>query len=185
MIRLPRTIQLDRSDNVIFAPAAQPGEWAVSGTFLFAGLDPEALSRKERIALRSGFLGTRTFGWSTLVSVTLVRPQDRDDMVAQLAQQLVERLGAPDLATAQPAAQEEVALAEDLCRGHAEGTLIGLHRTHGADGIREQFRTLKPRDTTAFSARHLGGHDRAFHIVETDEEENVDLAALFSEKSGS
>ncbi len=62
MIRLPRTIRLDRSDTVIFAPAAEPGEWAVPGTFLFAGRDAASLDRKERIAFRSGFLGVAGFG---------------------------------------------------------------------------------------------------------------------------
>jgi hypothetical protein len=40
MTRLPRTIQLDPSDKVIFSHAAQPGEWAVVGSFLFWGRDP-------------------------------------------------------------------------------------------------------------------------------------------------
>ena len=184
MIRLPRTIRLDRSDAVIFAPAAEPGEWAVPGTFLFAGRDAESLDRKERIAFRSGFLGIAGFGWSTLVTVTFARAEDRAEMVEGLARQLVARLGAPDLAAAMPAAEEEVALAEDLCRGHAEGTLIALHREAAGDGIRERFRTLKPRADTAFGAGHLGGHDKAFHFVETDEEEDgVDLRSL-SEGSG-
>lgn len=181
MIRLPRTIRLDRSDAVIFAPAAEPGEWAVSGTFMFAGRDPESLTRKEQIAFRSGFLGTASFGWSTLVTVTLARPQDQDDAVAALAQHLVDQLGAPSLAAARPAAEEELALAQDICRGHAEGTLIALHRTAAADGVREQFRTLKPRDSTAFSAGYLGGHDKAFHIVETDEDDLVDLASFVAQ----
>ena len=187
MIRLPRTIQLDRSDAVVFAPAATPGEWAVTGTFLFAGRDPENLTRKEQIAFRSGFLGVASFGWSTLVTVTLVRPQDRDDAVNMLARQLVEKLGAPDLATALLAAEEELALAQDLCRGHSEGTLIGLHRTLDDVGIREQFRTLKPRDTTAFSAAYLGGHDKAFHMIETDDDdgEAFDLTALVTQKDTS
>lgn len=182
MIRLPRTIQLDRSDEVIFAPGATPGEWAVPGTFLFAGRDPERLDRKEQIAFRSGFLGAASFGWSTLVTVTLARPQDRDDAVATLAQQLVEKLGAPNLAAAMPAAEEEVSLAEDLCLGHSEGTLIALRRSADANGIREQFRTLKPRDTTAFSASYLGGHDKAFHMVETDEDDTFDLADFVEDR---
>lgn len=184
MIHLPRTIRLDRSDEVVFDPAAIPGEWAVPGTFMFAGRDPETLTRKEQIAFRSGFLGATSFGWSTLVTVTLVRPQDRDEAVTTLAQQLVDRLGAPDLATALPAAEEELTLAQDLCRGHSEGTLIALHRTVTEDGIHEQFRTLKPRDSTAFSAAYLGGHDKAFHMVETDEDEGAtfDLASLMEQK---
>lgn len=176
MIRLPRTIQLDRSDNVIFAPAAAPGEWAVPGTFMFAGRDPDSLSRKEQIAFRSGFLGAESFGWSTLVTVTFAGPQDRDALVETLARQFMEKLGAPDMSTAIPAAEEEVSMAQDLCRGHSEGTLIALHRTNSDAGIREQFRTLKPRDTTAFSASYLGGHDKAFHMVETDEDDAFDLA---------
>lgn len=185
MIRLPRTIQLDRSDEVIFAPAASPGEWAVPGTFLFMGRDPDSLSRKEQIAFRSGFLGAASFGWSTLVTVTFARPEDRDEAVEILAHQLIVQLGALDLATAMPAAQEEVGLAEDLCRGHSEGTLIALHRSADASGIREQFRTLKPRENTAFAASYLGGHDKAFHMVETDEDETFDLAAFAAEKGSS
>ena len=184
MIKLPRTIRLDRSDAVIFTPAAEPGEWAVPGTFIFAGRDAEGLSRKEQIALRSGFLGIASFGWSTLVTVTLVRPQDRAEAVAVLAEQLVTQLGAPSLEIAQAAAEEEIALAEDLCRGHAEGTLIALHRTAEEGGLRERFRTLKPRDETAFGAGYLGGHDRAFHFMETEEEdEGFDLSALAQEEA--
>ena len=183
MTFLPRTIRLDPSDKVIFAPAAEPGEWAVPGTFLFAGRDPDALDRKERIAFRSGFLGSDSFGFSTLVTVTPCRPEERAAAVDRLARQFVDRLGAPDVATALPAAAEEVALAEDLCRGHAEGTLIALARSAEGGAIRERFRTLKPRDDTAFSAGYLRGHDRAFFIVESDEEDaapehHIDLAAF-------
>ena len=189
MIRLPRTIRLDRSDEVVFAQAATPGEWAVPGTFLFAGRDPDTLGRKEQIAFRSGLLGVESFGWSTLVTVTFVRPSDRDEAVEMLARQLIDKLGAPDMDAARPAAEEEMTLAEDLCRGHAEGTLIALHRTQADGGIREQFRTLKPRDTTAFSAGYLSGHDKAFHVVETDEDdeeaEHFDLASFMEEKSTS
>jgi hypothetical protein len=182
-MRLPRVIRLDGSDAVVFAPAAAPGEWAVPGTFLFAGRDPDSLGRKERIAFRSGFLGVDSFGHATLAAVTQATAEERAAAVARLAAQFVARLGAPDLAAAMPAAEEEVAFAEDICRGHAVNTLIALHRAHEAGGaIRERFRSLKPRDETAFSADHLRGHDRAFHLVETDEGDDdghaVDLIAL-------
>ncbi len=183
MIRLPRAIRLDASDTVVFAHAAEPGEWVVPGAFLFAGRDPDSLSRKERIAFRSGFLGVEGFGHSTLAVVSEAGAAERAAMTEALAAQLVARLGAPDLATARPAAAEEVALAEDICRSHAPNTLIALHREHLGDGsIRERFRSLKPRDETVFSATRLRGHDRAFHVVETDEhdelEHRVDLIGL-------
>lgn len=181
MTRLPRTIRLDASDTVVFAPAAAPGEWAVPGTFLFAGRPEGSLDRKARIAFRSGFLGVASFGFSTLVVVSEASATERTAMVDALARQFVAHLGAPDPATATPAAREEVALAEDLCRGHAVGTLIALHRTRDGKAIREQFRTLRPRDQTLFASTDLRGHDRAFHIVETDDEDDahgVDLRDL-------
>lgn len=180
MIRLPRTIRLDASDTVVFANAAEPGEWAVAGTFLFAGRDPDSLSRKEQIAFRTGFLGIDSFGHSTLVVVSEASGEERAQALEALAGQLVARLGAPGLAAARPAAEEELALAEDLCRGHGVGTLVALYRSREGEAIREQFRTLKPRDETAFSAGHLRGHDRAFSLVETEDEDeaHVRLADL-------
>ncbi len=179
MTRLPRTIRLDPSDTVVFAPAAEPGEWAVPGTFLFWGRAPDSLSRKEAIAFRSGFLGVDSFGHSTLVAVQEARSEERDALVMALARQLVARLGAPSMDVALPAAAEEIALAESLCRDHPLNTLIALHRRHEDGAIREQFRTLRPRDETAFSASHLQGHDRAFQFFEEDEvADTVDLMQL-------
>src|SRR4051812_24743668 len=57
MLKLPRTIRLDPSDTFVFAEAAEPGEWAVSGAFVFWNRDPATLDQKQRVALRSGFLG--------------------------------------------------------------------------------------------------------------------------------
>ncbi|MFN3936775.1 MAG: DUF6505 family protein [Gemmobacter sp.] len=177
MTRLPRTIRLDASDTVVFARAAEPGEWAVPGTFLFAGREPTSLTRKEAIAFRGGFLGVETFGHSTLVTVVEATAADRAAMIEALARGLVAHLGAPDLATALPAAAEEVAEAERLVAGHPAGRLIALHRTAEAGGaIRERFRSLRPRDETVFAGTLLRGHDRAFHIVE--ETEDIDIRHL-------
>lgn len=178
MTRLPRTIRLDPSDKVVFAHAAEPGEWAVPGTFLFWGRTAESLSRKEAIAFRSGFLGVDSFGHSTLVAVQEARPDERAAVVERLAEQLVAHLGAPSLDVARPAAEEEVAMAESLCRDHDLNTLLALHRKHEDGAIREQFRSLRPRDETAFSASHLQGHDRAFQFFEEEAEDHVDLFDL-------
>ena len=187
MTRLLRTIRLDQSDTVVFEQAAEPGEWAVPGTFVFAGRPPDTLTRKEQIAFRSGFLGVTSFGWSTLAVVTQTHGDDCDQAVTALAHQLVQHLGAPDLDAALPAAREEIALAADLCRGHDEGTLIALHRRADETGaMREQFRSLKPREETAFSAGYLQGHDKAFHFVETEDDDpgpQIDLTA-FGQREG-
>ena len=82
-VRLPRTIRLDPSDTFVFEPAAQPGEWAVSGASLLSGEDLASLTPKQRAALRSGFLGIASFGWSTLVVVSEASDTERADAVAQ------------------------------------------------------------------------------------------------------
>lgn len=185
MILLPRCIQLDPSDKVIFAQPATPGEWAVVGTFSFWGRDLDGLSRKEAIAFRSGFLGVESFGHSTLVAVQQARAEERADLVEHLAAQLVAHLGAPSLDAARPAAEEEVALAQSLCAEHAVNTLVALHRRVQDGAIHEQFRTLKPRDETAFSGTHLQGHDRAFQFFEEDTDTESDHGVDLFELRGS
>ena len=54
-MKLLRTIRLDPSDTFVFERAAEPGEWAVSGAFMFWDDDPAALDGKARAAFRGGF----------------------------------------------------------------------------------------------------------------------------------
>lgn len=174
-LKLPRTIRLDPSDTFVFRRSAEPGEWAVTGSFLFDAGAVEALDAKARTAFRSGFLGIASFGWSTLAVVTEASAQEREDAVAQLAARLVEHLGAPDLKVARTAAEEEIAFAASLC-DHPAQTLLALHRTLEDGAIRERFRTLRPRAD--------GPKDgfRAFEFLEVEGEEEmvetVDLLAL-------
>jgi hypothetical protein len=179
MLKLPRTIRLDPSDTFVFERAAEPGEWAVSGAFVFWNRDPATLGQKQRVALRSGFLGIDSLGWSTLAVVTEATEADRQAAVERLAGQLLDKFGAPDLAVARGAAEEEVAFAASLC-DHASGTLLAVQRSIENGEIRERFRTLKPREA-AGDADRLHAHARAFtfHEVEGDEPaEEVDLLGL-------
>ena len=178
MPKLPRTLRLDASDTFVFERAAEPGEWAVTGSFLFWDQDVTALAGKERAAFRAGFVGVASLGFSTLVAVAEASEAEREAAVETLAAHLVKDFGAPDRAAARAAAQEEVAFAASLC-GHPVNTVIALHRTLEGGEIREQFRTLRPRDATPGGDR-LHAHARAFEVVETDEEpaETVDLVRL-------
>ena len=146
-LKLPRAIRLDPSDTFVFRRAAEPGEWLVTGSFLFDHADLAGLDAKARTAFRSGFLGVASFGWSTLAVVTEATEAEREAAIAQLAGQLIEKLGAPDLATARAAAAEEIAFAASLC-DHPAQTLLALHRTQQDGEIRERFRTLTPRDAS-------------------------------------
>lgn len=163
-LKLPRAIRLDPSDTFVFRRAAEPGEWLVTGSFLFDRADPSALDPKGKAAFRSGFLGVASFGWSTLAVVTEATQAERDTAIAQLAEHLVQKLGAPDLATARAAAMEEIGFAASLC-DHPSQTLLALHRTWEDGEIRERFRTLTPRDASqsegfrAFEFLEVAGED--------------------------
>jgi hypothetical protein len=172
-VKLLKTIRLDPSDTFVFERAAEPGEWAVSGAFLFADADANALSGKSLAAFRSGFMGLGTFGWSTLVQIVEASETDRGALVDMLAQQFLARLGAPDLAAARAAAEEEVAFAASLC-DHPADTLVAVHRRFEDGAIREAFRTLHPR------GERKPMRAFAFLDVEGEQEpgETVDLASL-------
>ena len=180
MLKLPRTIRLDPSDTFVFERAAEPGEWAVSGAFVFWNQDPTTLAQKQRVALRSGFLGIESLGWSTLAIVTEATEAERQAVVTRLAEQLLAKFGAPDPASARGAAEEEVAFAASLC-DHPVQTLLAVQRSIEDGEIRERFRTLKPREAASDRDR-LHAHARAFtfHEVEGDDEpaEEVDLLGL-------
>jgi hypothetical protein len=173
-LKLPRTIRLDPSDSFVYSRAAEPGEWAVTGTFLFFGADVENLSGKERQAFRAGFLGIESFGWSTLVMVAEATAEERATAVERLAEQLVARCGAPDMEAARPAAEEEIAFAQSLC-DHPPNTLLALHRAGEKAGIRESFRTLHRKASRLDPAT-------AFRIIAVEEEdgpmEEIDIRVL-------
>jgi len=142
-MKLLRTIRFDESDTRVFAEAADPGEWAVPGTFVFADSDPERLGRQEKQAFANGFLGLGSFGWSTLVTVATVEREEYDAAIEALARHLQREYGAPDFAAAKAAAKEEVDYAASLCE-HPINTLLSLSRFIEGDMIREQFRVVQP-----------------------------------------
>jgi hypothetical protein len=145
-MRFPKTIRFDQSDERVFSTAAQPGEWAVSGAFVFADADPTGLAGKERQAFAHGFLGTASFGWSTLVSVAEIGFVEYEGVVEVLAQHLLSTFGAPDIAAARVAAREESEFAASLC-SHRVNTLIAVERSWGPQGIVERFRAVEmPRE---------------------------------------
>jgi hypothetical protein len=163
-VKLLRTIRLDPSDTFVFERAAEPGEWAVSGAFLFADADPDALDGKPRAAFRSGFLGVPSLGWSTLVQIVEAHAHDRVALVGLLARQMQAHLGAPDWTTACAAAEEEVAFAASLC-DQPHDTLIAVGRRFDGGEIREAFRTLRPRGR--------GNPMRAFSFLAVEGEEEA------------
>jgi hypothetical protein len=178
-MKLLRTIRLDPSDTFVFERAAEPGEWAVSGGFVFAGGDPAALQGKARAAFRAGFLGVASLGWSTLVQIVDASEDERRAAIDALAGHLAADFGAPSTKDAVAAAEEEFAFAASLC-DHPRDTLIALHRSYEDGEVREVFRTLRPKDgprpLRAFAFLDVEGED--------EPDEGVKLADLMKAKPG-
>lgn len=176
-MKLLRTIRLDASDTFVFERAAEGGEVAVTGSFLFWNRDPDTFAGKTRTAFRAGFLGVASFGHSTLAIVQEASPDEIAAAEHRLAEQLVAHCGAPDVATALPAAREEIGFSMTLA-DHPPQTLVAMTRRFEDGEIREQFRTLKPgkpvNEVRAFSFVALDGDGEA------PIEDGVDLAALVS-----
>ena len=161
-MKLLRTIRLDASDTFVFETAAEPGEWAVSGAFVFWNRDAALLQGKIRSAFRSGFLGVSSLGWSTLVQIVEASEEDRRAVIESLARQLMTHFGAPTVDDATVAAEEEITFTESLCDQPLD-TLIAVHRSFEEGAVRESFRTLRPRNgpkpLRAFSFLEVDGED--------------------------
>lgn len=168
-MKLLRTIRLDPSDTFVFEAAAEPGEWAVPGSFVFWNQDPATFEGKKRTAFRGGLLGVASLGWSTLAQIVNADDDDRAEAVEMLAQRLMESFNAPDITTARLAASEEIAYASSLCDQPVD-TLIAVHRAQDGDSIRETFRTLRPRNgpkpLRAFSFLEAEGDDEPIEEVD-------------------
>jgi hypothetical protein len=76
--------------------AAEPGEWAVTGTFAFSNADPVSFSNKEQLAFKNGWLGTKSFGRTTFVEAVAITEEQFDAVVDRLADHLGDHYGAPD-----------------------------------------------------------------------------------------
>lgn len=172
-MKLLRTIRLDASDAFVFEKAAEPGEWAVPGSFVFWNQDLSKLEGRARSAFRAGLLGIASLGWSTLAQIVDVDEENRAEAVEMLARRLVESFGAPDMSMARHAAEEEIAYMASLC-DHPPDTLVAVHRVYEDDAIRETFRTLRPRN----GPKPL----RAFSFLEAEGDEapaeEIDLSRL-------
>jgi len=161
-LKLLRTIRLDPSDTFVFETAAEPGEWAVSGAFVFWNRDAASLQGKIRTAFRSGFLGVSSLGWSTLVQIVEASEEDRRAVIESLARQLMTHFGAPTVDDATAAAEEEITFTQSLCDQPLD-TMIAVHRSFEEGAVRESFRTLRsrngPKPLRAFSFLEVDGED--------------------------
>jgi hypothetical protein len=146
MTQFARVIRLDDSDLNVFEPAADIGEWAISGAFAFSDWTEADLTGKQRQAFANGWLGLGTFGRSTFVAVAPITDAEVAGLTDALAAHFVVAYGAPTLEAALPVAAREIQQMQEMCEDHEANTLMVVERTLEDVGIRERFRIIKPRD---------------------------------------
>lgn len=147
-MRLARTLRFDQSDTLVFEHAAEAGEWAISGAFEFSNWTAGDLTGKRRQAFANGWLGLDSFGRATFIATAKIEQHEYRALVERLAAHFVEAWGAPDLATARPVAEEELAFMASLCDEHDPNTLLIVERELVASGVSESFRAVRPQDAT-------------------------------------
>ena len=181
MLKLPRTIRLDPSDTFVFERAAEPGEWAVSGAFVFWNRDP-ADARPE--GARGAAFGLSRHRQSWLVDA---RDRDRGDgsgaagRWSSASRRNCWRNSARRILPPRGWPPRKRSRLRPRCAITPAQTLLAVQRSVEDGEIRERFRTLRPREAAA-DADPLHAHARAFtfHEVEGDDEpaEQVDLMGL-------
>ena len=147
-MNLARTIHFDESDKFVFHRHARTGEWAISGGFEFSNWTEADLSGKNRQAFANGWLGLESFGRATFVAVAQIEPAEYAALVEALAENFVERYGAPDLDAARPVAEAELADMRTMCEDHDANTLLIVNRTLVEAGVSESFRSIRTHDAT-------------------------------------
>ena len=147
-MRLARTLRFDESDERVFETAAEPGEWAISGAFAFSNWTGDDLSGKARQEFANGWLGLESFGRSTFVAVAAIEPHEYEDLVQRLAAHFMIAYGAPDLAAARPAAEEELLFMRGLCEDHDPNDLLIVERELVEAGVKESFRKIATEEAS-------------------------------------
>lgn len=160
--RLPRAIRLDQSDLHVFELACEVGEWAIPGSFAFAGLDPTHLQGKAQLAFKSGWLGLTSFGRTTLVEIAEIDEAEFFATVERLARHIEAAYAAPSFGHALAAARQELEEAAGLCE-HKLGTLLALERVPREEGFIERFRVIEPS--------RAGDHAKIWQILPDDPED--------------
>lgn len=144
-MKFMRVARLDDTDEHVYENAARVGEPAVPGSFVFtfSDRDPTLFEGKEKQAFRHGFLGTRSFGWATVVVVDDMEEGEYKSVIESLAHHFVSEYGAPSMEAALPVARQEAEYAAGLCE-HEVNTLLAVERAADEEGIHEAFKTVQP-----------------------------------------
>ena len=145
MLKLARTIHFDEADINKFDSPAENGEWAVSGGFAFANWTGAETTSAQQLVFSSGWLGGENFGRAKLVIVAQIHEVELEELRQNLADHMLNVYDAPSADVAMVAAIHEVEFMQELCEDQDLDTLLAINRVLTGDGVREQYRAIKPQ----------------------------------------
>ena len=144
-MKFARVIRLDESDLNVFATPADPGEWAIPGTFAYSNWSEGDLTGQARQEFTHGWLGLTSFGRASVVAVTELTTTERADLVDILAFHFTEAWGAPNMDAARPVAEGEIAQMCEMCGDQPVNTLMVIERELTGEGVKDRFRLVPPQ----------------------------------------
>lgn len=143
-----RVIRLDESDVEVFKTAAAPGEWAIPGTFAFSNWTADDVAGIGGQAFAHGWLGLSSFARASVVAVSPITETERDELIDMLAFHFTESWGAPNVDTARPVAEAEIAEMVEMCSEHPQNTLMVVTRELTEEGVKDRFRIVPPQSAS-------------------------------------
>ncbi|WP_295538788.1 DUF6505 family protein [uncultured Thiohalocapsa sp.] len=143
MPKFLRTLPPSDEDRQLYTPVSPGDEWAVPGSFAYAGVDPASLPDSLQASFAHCFLGIDSFAHASVVEVAEIDQAELDGLRLQLALAMVQRLGAPGLGAALPVAEDEIAYALSLAVLPV-GTQLLLEREWRDGDIQENVHRLQP-----------------------------------------
>ncbi len=158
-----KVIRFDASDDNVYPKGAEPGEWAVSGTFEFSDVAPEDFQGKVKQAFSNGLMGLKTYGRTTFVTVSEMSEGEYDEAVELLIDYFMAEFDAPSREEADPFAREEIDYIAEMCSEKPVNTLFAVRRFVDDDGnLREEFHEIK-RETNG------GDHAKIWEVAPDDD----------------
>lgn len=158
-----KVIRFDASDDNVYPLGAEPDEWAISGCFEFAALEPEELTGKVKQAFANGLMGLTTYGRSTFVTVTEMSEDEHEQAVQRLIDYFMTEFGAPSREEAEPHAREEIGYIADMCSEKPVNTLFAVRRSLDEQGnLHEAFHEIKRGDPNTVD------HAKIWEVVPDD-----------------
>ncbi len=158
-----KVIRFDASDDNVYPKGAEPDEWAVSGCFEFADIEPENLTGKVKQAFNNGLMGLKSHGRSTFVTVAEMSEDDYEQAVQLLIDYFMTEFGAPSREAAEPHAREEIDYIADLCAEKPVNTLFAVRRSLDEEqNLHEAFHEIKRGDASTTD------HAKIWEVVPDD-----------------